>query len=195
MEKPNRYANGKIYSLRTHQTDDIYIGSTCLPLYKRFYAHKLDYKKWLNGKNHYISSFDIIKYDDAYIELIDDFPCNNKIELNKKEGEHIRANTCINKNVAGRTTKEYYHEKKKEFKKYRDEHKEQIKIQRKSFRENNKEHIFLQKKEYRETHKEQIKLKKAQNYLKRKALTNNTISLPLNIQQDVQILSDGSNVH
>lgn len=193
MEQLNRYANGKIYSIRSHQTDDIYIGSTCLPLYKRFYSHKSDYKLYLNEKKHYISSFDIIKYDDSYIELIEDFSCKTKQELARKEGEHIRANNCVNKFIAGRTKKESYEDNKQLIKNRLEKKKEQIKNQRKSFRENNKEHIFLQKKEYRETHKEQIKLKKAQDYLKRKALTNNMTSQSLDNQQDVQIPLDDSN--
>ena len=35
------------------------------------------------------------------------FISNNKEELNKREGYHIQNNNCINKNVAGRTFKEY----------------------------------------------------------------------------------------
>ena len=46
-------------------------------------------------------------YKDAYIELIEDFPCNSKKELNRREGQHIRNNDCVNKNIAGRTKKEW----------------------------------------------------------------------------------------
>ena len=39
----NRYNNGKIYQIINNIDDMVYIGSTCLPLRKRFYNHKKDY--------------------------------------------------------------------------------------------------------------------------------------------------------
>jgi hypothetical protein len=38
----NRYTNGKIYQITNNLNDMIYIGSTCLPLRKRWYNHKND---------------------------------------------------------------------------------------------------------------------------------------------------------
>lgn len=103
------YQNAKIYSIRSYQTDMIYIGSTCRHLSKRLYDHKQDYKLWQNGKDHYVSSFEIIKYDDAYIELIENFPCSDKNELHRREGQLIRElGNVVNKVVAGRTPKERY---------------------------------------------------------------------------------------
>jgi hypothetical protein len=100
MEKGNIYANGQIYAIRSHQTDLIYIGSTTQPLHKRFYEH--------NRSKKTVSSKEIMKYEDAYIELIEDFPCNSKKELNRREGHHIRnTENCVNKCVAGRTKKEW----------------------------------------------------------------------------------------
>jgi hypothetical protein len=58
-------------------------------------------------------------YNDVRIELIEEYPCDNKIQLNKKEGEHIRNNTCLNRCIPGRTKKE----------------------REKKYRENNKEHL------------------------------------------------------
>ena len=56
------YKNGKIYTIRSHQTDEIYIGSTTQTLTKRLSKHKTDYKYWKNGKQHYISSFELIRH-------------------------------------------------------------------------------------------------------------------------------------
>ena len=37
----NKYKNGKIYTIRNRNDDSlIYVGSTVLPLYKRFSGHK-----------------------------------------------------------------------------------------------------------------------------------------------------------
>ena len=37
-----RYNNGKIYRITNNIDEMIYIGSTCLPLRKRFYCHKTE---------------------------------------------------------------------------------------------------------------------------------------------------------
>jgi predicted GIY-YIG superfamily endonuclease len=59
------YKNGKIYCIRSHKSNDVYIGSTTQPLHKRFYHHKNNYKYWKNGKYHYVTSFKLIdNYDD-----------------------------------------------------------------------------------------------------------------------------------
>lgn len=83
----DRYANGKIYSIRSPQTNEYYIGSTCLELCKRLYSHRTNYKSFMNGKGNYVSSFELIKLEGHYIELIEIFPCTTKSELLKREGE------------------------------------------------------------------------------------------------------------
>ena len=44
--KKKDYQNGKIYCLRSHKTDLVYVGSTCQPLYKRLNEHKNYYKMY-----------------------------------------------------------------------------------------------------------------------------------------------------
>jgi hypothetical protein len=116
-QQPNKYANGKIYTIRSHQTPLYYIGSTVNELRKRIHCHKAHYNKWLNGTQHYTSSYDIIKYDDHYIELLENYPCNSKEELNQREGQLIREhkNDIVNKFIAGRTVAEYHLDHKEEF--------------------------------------------------------------------------------
>ena len=77
---PN-YGNGKIYSIRSHQCEDIYIGSTTQSLAKRLGDHRSGFKRYQNGKGHYVTSYDILKYNDHYIELICNYPCTCKGEL------------------------------------------------------------------------------------------------------------------
>ena len=128
----DKYKNGKIYTLRSFQTDDIYIGSTIEKLCSRMSKHRHEYKIWKKGKYHYVSSFNILQYEDAYIELLEEYPCNNKMELHKKEGEYIRSMDCVNKMVAGRTRKDYEKERnktihRKEYKKeYQKEYRKNI---------------------------------------------------------------------
>ena len=50
--------------------------------------------------------FDEFGVENCKIELVEQFPCSNKDELNKREGYHIRREKCVNKFVAGRTQHE-----------------------------------------------------------------------------------------
>jgi hypothetical protein len=140
------YHNGKIYVLRSHQTEDIYIGSTTTKLSKRFHNHKSKFKLWKNEKYPYTTSFELMKYDDVYIELLQGYSCDSKMELHKREGEFIRSVDCVNKNVAGRTRKEY-----------RDENKDKISEQKKEWREENKDIRKEQQKEYYQENKDKRK--------------------------------------
>ena len=108
------YSNGKIYTIRSHQTEKYYIGSTTAPLVKRFSQHNCNY-----NKNKHSNIVEIFKHGDAYIELLEDFPCKNKNELNKREGELIREhkNNCTNIKIPCRTQYENHkdwYEKNKE---------------------------------------------------------------------------------
>jgi CDGSH-type Zn-finger protein len=107
------YQHGKIYILRSHQTDKVYIGSTTQTLAQRRGQHINMYKRYENNKsNNYISSYDVVKYDDFYIELLELYPCNQKCELHAREGHYIRKMKCVNKCIPCRTTKQYYEDNK-----------------------------------------------------------------------------------
>ena len=139
------YQNGKIYKIWSPEGDEIYIGSTTKPLYKRLNHHKT--------KQNCSSKILFEKYTDVRIELVECYPCNNKEELNKKEGEFIRTLNCVNRCIAGRTTKEYYEENKEFYKDYSKEwrvnNKEHIQEYYKEWSEKNKEHRIEYDKEYR----------------------------------------------
>jgi len=141
------YSKGKIYSIRSHQTDDIYIGSTTQSLYERLRGHKKDFKYWKKGDKNYSTSYEIVKYDDAYIELIEEHPCQNKDQLNKREGEYVRGNDCVNKVIPGRTVKEWREDNiewvKERDSKYHEEHKEKRNQYGKKWREENEEWLKI----------------------------------------------------
>ena len=43
MSNDNKYNNGKIYTIRCHDDQNlIYVGSTVQPLYKRWHQHKIN---------------------------------------------------------------------------------------------------------------------------------------------------------
>jgi hypothetical protein len=146
MTTKQKYQNGKIYAIKSFQTNDVYYGSTTKLLSERLSGHKLHYRMWQNKKYHYVTSFEIIKYDDCYIELYELCPCNSKTELEKREGQIIRVHDdAINQRIAGRTKKEYYVENSiainQHTKQYYLNNIDKMKECFKQYRENNKESI------------------------------------------------------
>ena len=83
--------NSCIYAIRSNKTDKFYIGSTYRPISKVLDEHKRNYIKY-SGIKDYCSSFEIIKFDDAFIEILEDCSGMNRRLLFKREGELIREN-------------------------------------------------------------------------------------------------------
>ena len=142
------YQKGKIYKLFSVSNEDlIYYGSTIRTLNQRLQMHISECK---NDKIRHCKSELVIAAGDYKIELIENYPCNSEVELNRREGEYTKANKCVNKLIAGRTRKEYY-----------EDNKEYIKEYNKEYNKDNKEKIAEQKKEYYENNiekrKEQMK--------------------------------------
>jgi gluconate kinase len=61
-----------------------------------------------NNKVNGITSDKILQHGEGYIELLEDYPCNNRKELALREGYYMNLykDKCINKLQAGRTKKE-----------------------------------------------------------------------------------------
>ena len=170
----DKYKNGKIYTIRCKNDNTfIYVGSTVQPLFKRWHQHK----KILNNEKR--KEYNIFLYqkiretnlENWYIELYEEFSCESKEQLNKREGEVIREIGTLNKRIEGRTQKEYrednkekilqsmkeYREKNKEKKKeYIKEYYKDNKEYYKQYYQNNKEKILAQKKECREKNKDKL---------------------------------------
>jgi len=141
-------------------------------LCNRLGKHRSGYKGYLAGKRTNMTSFDLMKYDDVVITLIESYPCDNKDELLARE------RTKQEWNAAHRESNKEYH------KQYQANNKDAIRIQRKGYSEANKEKIRLQKKvdyeknqekrrlqnkAWYEANKEQICARMKANYEKKKA--------------------------
>jgi hypothetical protein len=141
---------GRVYCIRSHQTDDIYIGSTTQTLSQRMTDHKRYYN---NGHTNYITSLEIIQYEDAYIELLFEGEFESKNALHKKEGEYIREMRCVNRQIPGRTMQEWY-----------EDNKERMLLKNHQNYVDNKEKILEQNKIYRQIHKKQIQKRRQKIY-------------------------------
>lgn len=87
-----------IYQLISSFTDKNYVGHTISTIRKRFNSHKNDYKKYLKGSQNYISSFEIIKYNDFKIDILEEGICNSRNELLERETSWIEyyGDKCVN---------------------------------------------------------------------------------------------------
>ena len=160
-EESGRYQNGKIYKLWNPVIEDFYIGSTCTTLPKRWHKHKYD-AFTRNSDSPVYQKMREVGLEGWRIELIEDYKCNSKNELLRREGEKIRElKPSLNLRIAGRQNGEWAAENSEKVdgykKKYRETHKDQINTKKNQKRKDNHEAYLLKDKEYRETHKEQIR--------------------------------------
>jgi predicted GIY-YIG superfamily endonuclease len=108
-KKTSDYSQGKIYKIICNKTGLIYIGSTCNTLEKRLKEHIGYYKAYIEKKksNRLISSIFVTFNNDCRIELIESYPCNNKIELQKREYYYIDNIDCVNTHRISMDSKQY----------------------------------------------------------------------------------------
>ena len=151
---------GKIYKIVSDQTDDIYYGSTKQPLCKRLYDHRNHYKRYTNGTFNYVSSFEIVKYNDCQIFLVEQIDeCRSKEELHARERYYIENFESVNIQHPNRTDKEYYQDNKEKIKEYYQDNKDRIIKRQKEHYQDNKDRIIKKVKEYRQKNKEKISKK------------------------------------
>jgi len=97
---------GIIYEIVDLTTGERYIGSTVKNKERRLIEHISSYKSFKNGKGNFVTSFIIIEKNNYEIRLLEE--TNDLVE---REGFYIKKMECVNKNIVGRTLKEYNKEK------------------------------------------------------------------------------------
>ena len=161
----NKYHNGKIYKIIDIAYAECYIGSTVQPLCNRMAEHRRHYQQYKRGtKTLEYTSFKLFdKYgvEICKIELVEAYKCETKDELVQREGYYIRLEeTCLNKQVAGRSRKQYYLDTlgvmREHYKQYRETNKDKIHCQKKEHYNNNKEQILGAQREYYQANKDTI---------------------------------------
>ena len=126
---------GRIYIIRSPNTEMVYIGSTTMTLKQRFQVHISD---WKNKKERYCSSYFIIEEGRATINLLQQVEVENirDLEIIEQEWLDRTPNTVNIRRAVGSVggTVEYYKE-------YYNEHKEKYKKHFKEYYEKNKAKI------------------------------------------------------
>jgi len=177
------YKNGKIYKIECQETNRIYIGSTCQPTVagrlRGHVQHKKQYEK--GNKLRYLSSFIILETGNYKCLLVCNYPCNTKDELTAKEAEYIKQYRnddmyeCVNINIPGRTSTEYYEDNKdrilERYKQYYEDNKGMVLEQNKQYRIDNRDRLLEYKKQYRAENKEKIAEYAKQHRQKEKYIT------------------------
>jgi group I intron endonuclease len=181
---PN-YQNGKIYKMTNDLNDQVYIGSTCQPLWKRKDQHHQDTKRKGEVSNRKLIKLILeLGYKHFKAVLIETHPCNSKEELLAREDYWIKElKPSLNIYNAILNVEKQKETKQKCGKEYRDQNKEKItayqkewektrvrtdqakmKVNNALYREKNKVLLAEKKAKWYEANKERIKLDK----LKRK---------------------------
>ena len=83
----NKYSHGYIYGNKCNKTNELYIGSSCMPMNIRLTKHKRDLKGYMciNKYSNYRSSFEVLFNEDYEMFNIEDYSCNSKKELETRE--------------------------------------------------------------------------------------------------------------
>ena len=158
------YQHGKIYKITAIDTEKIYIGSTTTPLKKRFGSHISAYKKReTTGRNDTV--YQLLCFGDAKIELVENFQCNSKRELNEREQYHIDQNRALAVNKQPAFVADIVTHTKNYMKKYNEDNKKKIYALCHEYHIKHRDAISAKSKVYREQHKEQLQRHSGQKEL------------------------------
>ncbi len=150
------YSNGKIYTLMCDD-GNYYIGATVSDLRFRLKDHKQAAKKYPNRKIY--AHINLIGWERVSMELIENYPCNSKTELNLREDYYIKRaledtqSKCLNTLRAYLTDKELDDYRKA----YREANRDKIIEYKDNYRKENVERIRAYNKKYVEKNAEAVK--------------------------------------
>ena len=103
------YSKAKIYKITNDFNTDIWIGSTCDTLVKKFSVHKAEAIRNLRKDCIIHNLIRENGFDRFRIQLIEDFPCEDLYQLRQRQGYYIRELKAINKYA---DDKDYYEQNK-----------------------------------------------------------------------------------
>lgn len=147
---PVDYKLGKVYKIYSAQAEECYVGSSAQKhLSTRFAQHKNSYKKWSADPENekFVSVYDLLKFGDCVIEILEVSPCTCREELLKKEREWFDKLPCVNKLAPYRTVDEKISIKQETHRKYREEQGEKLLKKKRFYHQDNKDTINRKRRE------------------------------------------------
>ena len=160
------YTKSIIYKLccKNPEIKQIYIGSTANEIRKRKNQHKSDcYNKNRESYNLYVYQFirDNGGFQNWSIIIIENYPCENKRELEKRERYYIELlNATLNSYNSYRTEEEKKEQLKKCTKEWKEKNKDKNKEKTKEYQKNNKQQYKDYQKKYKDKIRDKIKKEK-----------------------------------
>lgn len=137
IKKGGQLTDAIIYKIfRKCNPKVVYIGSSFKTKIQRLNQHKADYKQYLKGNNYHVTSFELVKFDDVDISVIENVKVKSEEELDIIEDGYIikfRNDpnfVVVNKNRVHRTPEEKRQNDAECKKRYEENHKEEIKNKR-----------------------------------------------------------------
>jgi hypothetical protein len=138
FQKMAELITGRIYIIRSPNTEMVYVGHTIQTLKIRFCNHKSTWKT----KTGSCTSFLVLEKGSAYIELLEEVEVESERELEIIEQKWIdQTPNTVNKNKTYLTDEERAQKHRDLSREYGREHKEKIAEYNKKYREANKEEL------------------------------------------------------
>jgi len=155
MATTSDYSTGKIYRLRNTVDEKTYIGSTRQTLQERMHKHK--HQATARPTQKVYAHLNTIGWQNVSIELIENYPCENKAELCEREHHWCRTakpelNSCLT--MTEEDLKQAHRDNNR---KWARAHPEEVKAQHKAWEAKNREAINAKSKQYVREHKDQRK--------------------------------------
>lgn len=180
MKKERDYSKGIIYVIKNDVNNMIYVGSTTLTKEVRFSYHQYAINSPQHQNQKIYKAMREIGFENFYIELIEEYPCENIEQLEAREGHWIREldsyNNGYNSQIAGRSKKENYDENRtrilEQKRQYYEDKKDSILEQRKRYYESNKEKVLEKVKKYQEDNRDKIRVRHREYEKKHREETN-----------------------
>jgi hypothetical protein len=94
---------GRIYRISAPTFEQVYVGSTKTTLAARLGRHRSDYRGYLRGKYHYVSSFQVLEHPDATIDLLEEAEYHDVQQFREREAYWIQRLPSCNRSTPGRS--------------------------------------------------------------------------------------------
>lgn len=150
--KINNFNRGKIYRIQCND-GRFYIGSTTQLLTQRLHHHKQLSKK---DNTLFYQHMQTLGWENASIELIEDYPCNTSKELHQQEdyhiAQHIENPLCLNQKRAFLSDERRQEEKQE----YLEQHRQEANERTKQYRMDHYEDVKKKKEAYRQSHRKEL---------------------------------------
>ena len=155
-----------IYKLYNPDYPEFYIGST-IDFQHRKQNHRRDCCR-INTRYYHLKVYKYIRthggWDSWKFDIIEEGEYDNETAILRREGHFMKSmKATLNSHVPGRTTGEYYQDKKeqilKKHKEYRKNNKERNKITQKEWKKNNQDKVKASNEKSRLKHKDKYKTK------------------------------------